>query len=210
MQNKYWMPLKIMPLFLLVTAALLLLPAATTAQSLWVDGTKSQAAGLFADRQARNVGDIITIIINESTTGSVSGSAQNSKSSNADLKAGPQISNSRGWLKLDEFMRLGYSDNFKSQGSQSNTNRMQGRVTVTVVEVLPSGLLSVSGTQSLMQNKELQKITITGLIRPEDVSFSNTVLSSNVADASIKIENKGPIGRKQRQGILSQVFNFIF
>jgi len=208
MKSKYYFSLKTISVFLLITAVLMM-PAASNAQSLWVDGQKAQKSGLFADRQARNVGDIITIIINESTTGSVSGSAQNSKSSSVDLKGGG-VRGGPGWLDLLSFMRQGYSDNFKTQGSQSNTNKIQGRVTVTVVEVLPSGLLSVSGTQSLMQNKETQKITIAGLIRPEDVSFSNTVLSSNVADASIKIENKGPIGRKQRQGILSQVFNFLF
>jgi len=204
MKNKYCFSLKIIQVFLLITAALLLLPAVSTAQSLWVDGSRTQSSGLFADRQARNVGDVITIIISESTNASTSGSVQNSKSADVNLKAGT------GWLDFLKLTGAGYSDSFKAQGSQSNSNRVQGRVTVSVAEVKPSGLLFVSGTQTIKQNKEEQKITITGLIRPEDVSFNNTVLSSNVAEANIKIESKGPIGRKQRQGILTQILNILF
>lgn len=201
MKSKYFL-LKIMPVFFLITAVLL--PGVTSAQSLWTDNPQTQKNGLFADRQARNVGDVITIIINESTSATTSGNAQNSKSSSANLNAGT------GWLDFLKLTGGSYNDSFKAQGSQSNSNRVQGRVTVTVTEVKPNGLLAVSGTQTIKQNKEEQKITVTGLIRPEDVSYNNTVLSSNVADAQVKIESNGPIGKKQRQGILSQIFNFIF
>jgi flagellar L-ring protein precursor FlgH len=185
-------------------AAFLLLPLTSSAQSLWTDGQSMQGNGLFADKQARNVGDVITIIINENTVASTTGNAQNSKNSNVNLGAG------LGWLDFLELTGGSYNDTFRAQGSQTNTNRVQGRVTVTVKEVRPGGLLFVSGTQTIKQNKEEQKITITGLVRPEDVSYSNTVLSSLVADASIQIESKGPIGKKQRQGIISQIFNFLF
>ena len=47
-------------------------------------------------------------------------------------------------------------------------------------------------------------------MRPEDISPSNTVLSSLVANAQLKIDGKGPLASKQRQGILSQIFNFLF
>lgn len=202
MRIKKFFSFKIVSLFFLITAVLL--PVSSNAESLWVDGTQTQKNGLFSDRQARNVGDVITIIISESTTASTSGNAQNSKASNVDLKLGT------GWLDFLKATGGGYSDSFKASGSTSNSNRVQGRVTVTVTEVKPGGLLAVSGTQTIKQNKEEQKITVSGLVRPEDVTYDNTVLSSNVADAQIKIENNGPTGKKQRQGFLTQIFNFLF
>jgi len=201
MRNKYYFSLKIISLCFLLTV--FLLPSFTSAQSLWVDRTATQG-NMFADRQARNVGDIITILISESTSASTSGNVQNSKCGDVNMRAGS------GWLHFLTAANAGYSDNFRAQGSQSNTNRVQGRVTVTVTEVMDNGLLLVSGSQSIKQNREEQKITVTGLIRPEDVSSNNTILSNQVANAEIKIEGKGPIGRKQRQGILTQIFNIIF
>ncbi len=61
-----------------------------------------------------------------------------------------------------------------------------------------------------MQNGEEQKITVTGEVRPEDVTVDNAVMSYNVANAQIRIDGKGPIANKQRQGILTQIFNLLF
>ena len=68
----------------------------------------------------------------------------------------------------------------------------------------------ITGTQNINQNGEEQKITVTGVIRPEDLTADNTILSSYVADAQIRIDGKGPIAGKQRQGVLTQIFNFLF
>lgn len=191
-------------IFLVFLLLVTLIPVNIQAQSLWVDNQQSRTSGYFSDRSAHKVGDIITIIISESTTASTSGNTSNSKNSSVNLDAGV------GWLDFIKLTNAGYKDNFKAQGSSSNSNKVQGRVTVKVTEINAEGNLVVSGTQSIKQNKEEQKITITGLVRPEDVSKDNTVLSSNVADAEIKIDNKGPIGKKQRQGILTQILNFFF
>jgi flagellar L-ring protein precursor FlgH len=104
----------------------------------------------------------------------------------------------------------GISDSFKADGSISNTNNVSGRITVQVTAIKPNGDLVVSGTQNIKQNGEEQKITITGEVRPDDVTANNTVLSSYVANAQLRIDGKGPIAGKQRQGILSQIFNFLF
>ncbi|WP_093793176.1 flagellar basal body L-ring protein FlgH [Sporomusa acidovorans] len=172
------------------------------ANSLWVDN--APAANLFFDHRAHGVGDVITIVINESTSANRTGNAANSKSASANLGAGT------GLFTFINPVSGSASDSFKSQGSISNTNKVTGRVTVKVTEVKPNGLLFVTGTQTIKQNADEQKITITGLVRPEDVTVDNTVLSSNVADAQLKIEGKGPLASKQRQGILTQIFNFLF
>ena len=79
-----------------------------------------------------------------------------------------------------------------------------------VVEVLPNDNMIVEGTQSIWQNRDEHKITLRGIIRRDDVLMDNTVPSYKVADATIKFDGKGPLNAKQRQGILTQIFNFLF
>lgn len=171
------------------------------AKSLWADNS---SWGMFADKKARDVGDILTIIINESTTQTASKSRTNKKDANVDLRGGTGI------FHFLEMARAGYSDNFKADGSAKDTNSFMGQITVTVIEVLPNDNMVVEGTQSIWQNKDEHKITIRGIVRRADVSSSNTVPSSRVADATLKFDGKGPLNAKQRQGILTQIFNILF
>lgn len=172
-----------------------------SAQSLWNDNS---SGNLFGDIRARYVGDTLTIIINETSNASRTGSARNSKSASASADAGVGI------FKFIAEASADSSDSFQAQGSINNTNRVTGRITVQVTEVMPNGNLAISGTQTINQNGEEQKITISGNVRPYDVRSDNTVLSNYVADAQLKIDGKGPISRKQKQGILTQIFNFLF
>ncbi len=169
------------------------------AASLWSDG-----GSLFSDRKARVVGDTLTIILSEYSSAKRTGDTSNSKSSNVNLADGTG--------KLDFIPALGatYGDSFKSNGSISNTNTLTGRITVQVVEVKPNGDLIVTGKQTIRQGRDEQRITVTGLVRSDDVTPDNTVLSSYVANAEIQVDGKGPLAGKQRQGILSSLFNFLF
>lgn len=170
--------------------------------SLWSEDYNS--VSLFADRKARAVGDSLTIIINESSSASKSNSANNSKSGSNNLSAGTGIFHFLAAASASQ------SDSFKANGSLSNTNRVTGKITVQVIEVKPNGNMVISGTQSIVQNKDEHKITITGIVRKDDVAADNTVLSSLVSDAQLKFDGKGPLNAKQRQGILTQVFNILF
>lgn len=184
-----------------ILAFVLLVPLQPQAEaaSLW-----SEQSSMFGDRKARVVGDSLTIVISESSVASRSGNAANSKSASAQANAGTGI------FKWIDNAKVSSSDSFKNEGKITNTNTVSGRITVQVTAVKPNGNLLVSGTQSINQNGEEQKITITGEVRPEDISADNAVLSSNVANAQLKIDGKGPIANKQRQGILTQIFNFLF
>lgn len=176
------------------------LPLDAGAQSLWADNRRS----LFADRRAGRVGDILTILISESSTTSQTLSNSNSKSGNQSLSAGTGI------FSFLAAATASGSDSFKANGSAKNTNSATGNVTVTVVEVKDNGNLVVEGTQSIWNNKNEHKITVTGVVRPEDISYNNTVSSTKVADATLRFDGKGPLNSKQRQGILTQIFNILF
>lgn len=175
---------------------------AVEAASLWSDS--SSASNLYGDRRAHGVGDIITIIISETSTATRSGSTANSKSASGNANAGT------GPLTFIPPTSYGTSDSTKTSGNITNTNRVTGTITVTVTEVLPNGNMLVNGTQTIKQNGEEQKITVNGTIRPEDITPNNTINSNYVANASIKIDGKGAIANKQRQGILSQIWDFVF
>ena len=189
--------------FAAVFAAVFLFSSAglVSAKSLWVE---SSALSLYADKKARNVGDILTIIINETTTQTASKSRSNSKEGSTSLSAGTGI------FHFLAAASASGEDSFSANGSATDTNRFSGQITVTVVEVLPNDNMVVEGTQSIWQNRDEHKITLRGIVRRDDVTMNNTVPSTKVADATLKFDGKGPLNAKQRQGILTQIFNILF
>ena len=187
---------------LLIGLAALLPGTGAGASSLWSDN--SPTATIFGDQRARAVGDILTIIVNETSSAIRSGASSNTKSASASTEKGG------GLLGFVPDSSIGQQDNFSTKGSINNTNTAKARLTVKVVEVKPNGNLVVSGTQNIRQNGEEQRIVVSGQVRPADIQADNTVLSSNVADAKILFTGKGSIMRKQRQGVLTQIWNWIF
>ena len=171
------------------------------ARSLWRD---NGGWSLYSDSKARDVGDIVTIVINETTTQTASKQRSNTKSGSVNLNAGTGI------FHFLAAAAASGSDSFTAQGSASDTNRFIANVTVTVVEVLPNGNMIVEGTQSIWQQRDEHKITIRGIIRRQDITANNTIPSTKVADATLKFDGKGPLNAKQRQGILTQIFNILF
>ncbi|WP_075430301.1 flagellar basal body L-ring protein FlgH [Selenomonas sp. GACV-9] len=186
-------------LALSLAASGLSLPAAS-AQSLWADSSYN----VFADRKARNVGDILTIVISESTSLTATKGSSNSKSGSTSLSAG---------VGIFDFLKAASasgSDSFKANGQATSKNTTTGNVTVTVVDVQPNGNMTVEGTQSIWQNRNEHKITFRGVCRQDDVTANNTIPSTKVANATVRFDGKGPLNAKQRQGILTQIFNFLF
>ena len=119
----------------LMIAALIFLQLPAQAASLWND--TSAGANLYGDKRAHNVGDIITIIISETSTAARTGSANNAKSSSANVNAGTGI------FSGITSASAGNSDSFKAQGTITNSNIVTGRLTVAITEVKPNGNLVV-------------------------------------------------------------------
>ena len=175
-----------------------------SAESLWNNPNGHPTKNLFADHRATGIGDIVTIVISETTTTSATRSSANEKSGSVSLGTG---------IGIFDFLQAASasgSDKFSAKGSMSASNRVAGNVTVTVVDVLPNGNFILEGTQSIWQNKNEHKIVFRGTCRPEDISSTNTILSTRVADATVRFDGKGPLNAKQRQGILTQIFNILF
>ena len=178
----------------------IMVPATAGAVSLWSEESRN----IFSDRRASQVGDIVTVIISETATMTSTKNSSNSKSGEQNLDAG---------LGIFDFLAAASAsqkDNFTATGSATNSNTARGTITVTVTDVAPNGNLIIEGTQSIWNNKNEHKITLQGIIRPDDITYNNTIPSNKVAEATVKFDGKGPLNSKQRQGIITQIFNFLF
>jgi flagellar L-ring protein precursor FlgH len=169
--------------------------------SLWKDGNRS----LYADRKAVKEGDVLTVLIYESTTASSRADTKTSKSDSASTKpgVGPLLS------MLPEWSVSGKTGS-QASGSTTRSGTLVGKISVVVKEVLPNGNLKVEGTRTVGVNGEKEKIVLTGIVRPEDVSAENTLPSTAIAQAEIHYEGKGPVGNKQREGLLTKLLKWLF
>jgi len=181
-----------------------ILPAmpVVSAESLWSD--TGATANLFSDHRAHAVGDTVTIIIHESSSSNHSSSASNARTSFTKWDPGVGI------FSLLAPASAAGADSFKAKGFNINSNAINAKITAQVIDVKSNGDLVISGKQSIQQNGDEQTITVSGVVRVEDVSPNNTVFSSAMSNAKISIDGKGPIARKQRQGVISQLLNGFF
>lgn len=190
--------------YLIVCITLILLLSTTTvlrAESLWTP----EAATACQDKKACNVGDIVTIIIEESATSTNSASTSASKSSNVD--AGPGVGPI---LKNIPLIQYSGGDKLKASGSSTRTSNFETKMTATITKVLDNGNLVIEGSRSVQTNKEKEYVKLTGTIRKEDINSDNTILSTYIADAVITHEGTGPVGSRQKEGLINKIFKILF
>lgn len=172
------------------------------------DGSIWSRRDLYRNRKAGEVGDIVTILINESAS---AGSQAQTKTEEGAQQSGA-VNSGTGIFKWVDAFSLGTnsSNNFEGKGSTSRQGNLNARMSATVVEKLPNGVLRISGTREVVVNQEKQHLTLTGLVRPEDVRADNTILSSFLADARITFDGKGSVHSAQSPGILTRILGILF
>jgi flagellar L-ring protein precursor FlgH len=156
---------------------------------------------LIADRRAEHVGDSLTVIINESSTATNATSNQAAK----NTSIGGQITaNSR-----NQALQLGLNNSFDGSGQTGRSGKMVAQLSVIVVEVLANGDLRVAGDQSLNINGDRTKIKLSGRVRSADISSTNSILSTSLADAVIDYDGKGFTASSAKPGIIAKVFGWL-
>ena len=175
--------------------------------TLWRDD--AQMASLFVTPKARNVGNILTVKIVESST------AKNS----ATTKTGRNTSIGAG---IDQFFTLEkyinpytqvsgtFDSEFEGNGSTDRSGKLVATITVRVVEVLPGGNLKIAGSREVAINRERQFITLTGFVRPEDIDYTNTILSTYISDARIAYSGSGVVTDRQQPGWMMRTLDAIW
>ncbi|NEV60532.1 flagellar basal body L-ring protein FlgH [Thiorhodococcus minor] len=170
----------------------------------------AQSQGLFEDYKARRVGDLVTVVLAEKTNAKKSSSTSTAKDSELEMDVGNFTFAGRS-LVDDETKLLGAAATggrtFDGSGDSSQSNQLSGEITVTVAEVLPNGNLVIQGEKWLGINQGQEFVRIRGIIRPEDVSTSNTVQSTQVANAQLYYGGTGALADSNAQGWLSRFFN---
>ncbi len=170
------------------------------------DGSLIQGAGLltlFQDRRAYDVGDILTVILEEET--------QSNKRANTGVKKqsefGANYNGSFTNSTLNGSLGIGGDRNFSGSANSSQQNTLTGAITVTVAEVLPTGALRIKGEKWIKLNQGDEYVRLTGLIRVEDVDQGNRISSQRIADARIAYAGRGVLAQSNEQGWLSNFFN---
>jgi len=163
---------------------------------------------MFTDQKARQVGDLLTIIVVERASASKEANTQTSRSSNRNGSLGGFVGiNTRG---LGEGIRLNSGSTFAGSGSTSRSETLNATVPVTVTEVLPNGNLKVEGQRQVTVNDEKQILNVKGVVRPHDIAPNNTIFSTNLANAEITYKGDGIVSRQQKPGLISRILDFIW
>jgi flagellar L-ring protein precursor FlgH len=168
---------------------------------------------LYGDKKALRVGDIVTVRIVENAEASNTADTDLSRNSSANAGMSTFFNKSTflNLFKLNaDLLNSTANNQHKGAGATTRSGQFTATMTAVVREVLPNGNLVIKGTRELLVNYEQQYITLTGIVRPQDLTRENVVLSSQLADANISIGGLGVVGDKQRSGWGTWIFDFVW
>ena len=158
-----------------------------------------------ADRRNFVVGDIITILIDDYTISTAVKENSATDNRTRGLSVNAKLPTSSKQVGLD----ARNTADQQQRGQARRENRFQNEMSVRVVAVGPNGLLQVKGTKKIDVDKALQDIVFTGWVRAQDVSTSNVIESSRVADAQLGYASPGPLG-KPKQGMITKILGALW
>ena len=177
--------------------------------SLWNEVGARSLVGMNGN--ARRVGDLITVYIDEKTITELTAETGLKRKSDMSGKLGSffglgkQITNNnQGNLGGGLGYETGSQHGFDGQGKTTRAGTLQGRLTCRVVEVMLNGNLRVWGYKQVRSNRETQYLVVEGLARPLDIQADNTIESSLLAEAKIEFNGAGVVGDKQGPGIVQR------
>ena len=200
------------------------LPQAEFNGSLYTAG--SSFDNFFIDTKARQVGDIVTVKISESSKATNSADTKTGRTSS--LEAGiDTLFGTEDWYEDEVLPRINrnlprpnpfgnpsvkgsMSSDFDGSGSTSRSGDLSAFITCRVTQVLPNGNLHVVGSREVLVNHETQMIILSGVIRPRDINDDNVILSTFVSDAKIAYSGSGIVNDRQRPGWLANLLNSVW
>lgn len=161
---------------------------------------------LFEDRRPRNVGDIVTIVIQEKTNAQKRVATSTERTSGAGLGWGAVPSILPGNVSPDQDFTIAGNNSMDGEGSTRADNLFTGTLTTTVVGVLPNGNLQIAGDKQIAINRGSEYLRFSGVVDPRSITGNNTVASTQVADARIEFRSKGVMDEVQTMGWLQRFF----
>lgn len=172
------------------------------ADSIW----KSDSSAPYTTGQGYKVGDILNIIILESTSAQNRAGTKTGVKDNLALQYAQTISSKNPSGNVSGSIGNDYS----GTGQTSRVSNVQARISAWVTDVLPNGNLAIEGRHKVEVNDEMQEIDIKGVIRPKDISSTNTVYSYQIANVNLSIRGTGAVAEADSPGWLTRLLNWLF
>ena len=194
-------------LMIALTTSVLLSTDCSQAGSIWAKRNQNMKA-VYADDVARQIGDVLTIKITENSTVDNKAKRDMNKGTDRSTIFNGDIG---GFADLGEFGLSAQSDNeLKSKADYKDERKFADSITVVVMDILPNRNLVVLGTRNRNISGDIQTIEVSGIVRPSDVAFDNTVKSERVADFRIVSRNDGVSAPYTKPGWLGGIFDIIW
>ena len=168
---------------------------------------------IFNSRRARYVDDIVYVLVAEQFkgTGTAATSSDGKNSSKYSVPALFALKQYMGALgDMNNWLEVERSNKTAGSGATTRSNTLTAKIAARVAEILPNGDFRIIGTHFTKVNNEDHYVTISGIIRPTDISANNYILSSAIADARIEYSGDGTIGTKQRVGWGTKVLDLVW
>jgi flagellar L-ring protein precursor FlgH len=179
-------------------ALLLSLPIAAIAQLGASPGSLFSPSGRLSDAtrdlRARDLGDLVTIVVSDRASAIAKGVTNTSRKSSAKntiASLGGAVASSN---PLSALADINNNQQIQGQGQTSRDMTISTTLSAKVIDVLANGTLVIEGTKNIAINSEKQYIAVRGMIRPIDLTTANTIRSDQVADLSIQVNGKGVVG----------------
>jgi flagellar L-ring protein precursor FlgH len=160
---------------------------------------------LFRDLKARNVNDIITINVVESSTATNSANTSTQKKGDVSAAA-PSLFGIKTPANL---LQASSGLDFTGTGATTRTGQLSASISARVSQVLPSGDLAIEGTKQMTINGEHQMLKVRGTIRQFDIAPNNVVLSTAIANMEVVFDGKGIVSDANKPALLSRIFKYI-
>lgn len=196
--------------FSLCLAAFLVATPALSGVSLWK--AKKNEKSMFADRVADQVGDIVTVLVSESSSQTASISKNTEKETNVSNGITSFLFPSTTMLTREGELpgfQWGSGSEFSGGGDISNRQSVTARFACQVIDRLPNGVLVIEGARLVAYSGERRFVVLRGLVRPDDISAGNTILSSDIADARVEFISEGSLTEVQRKGWLTKIHDVL-
>lgn len=192
-------------------AALVFSTGSGWADSIW---TREAAVSLVSDKTSRAVGDIITVMVEESNSTKKDTSTKTDKNTSLDASLQSFLfspASSKFMTKGGKLPAISTTSKnaFDGKGAIANSETITHRFGVRVIDVLPNGNLMVEGLRQTTFSGESQTVILRGTVRRYDINSDNTVFSYNLADVSIRFEDSGAISNAQKKGWFGRVWDVL-
>lgn len=170
----------------------------------------------YVDQRAKGIGDIITINIVEVSQASESATTGLTKKSTVSMGIpnffGQETKyvNTHPYINPAALINANTQNDFTGSGNTTRSGSLSATISAKVIDVLPSGNLAIEGKREISINNEKKEILLQGIVRPRDIAYDNSVLSTQIADAKMIYTGIGVVGDKQRPGWLAKVLDLVW